>query len=209
MVMERQLDELVQTAQDYSIEVVDPDADATEPDEWYHYFNRWGRVKYVTITKKNSSLKRLLSEKHHILKRLDSNKVGILPRVVSIKQFHQQETLINRLGELEIKLAEAYLQRCDACRVYVTFETEEEQQAVLRDLEVPDIEAILDRPVAHSKAFRGRNILNIVEPAEPDNMIWENTEISLKYVDNLTYSSITFYSLFARFYYSYAVYISF
>ena len=42
----RQLDEASQTAQDYSIMVMDPDPDATDPDEWREFFNRFGHVTY-------------------------------------------------------------------------------------------------------------------------------------------------------------------
>ncbi len=63
-------DEAVQTAQDYSLLVVDPNPDSSDPDEWYKFFSRFGSVKYVTITIKNSKLKDMLKKKHSILKQL-------------------------------------------------------------------------------------------------------------------------------------------
>lgn len=65
------LDEAVQTAQDYSVVVSDPDADATDPDEWKVFFERYGRVKNISITKKNRQLHKLLLKKHLIMRQLD------------------------------------------------------------------------------------------------------------------------------------------
>ena len=176
--IEKRLDEEIQTAQDYTIEVRDPDSDATEPDEWFEYFSRWGRVKYITVTKKNSSLFKLLAEKHLLLKRLDGISTAlVVSSAAEPKGAQLRRKWLHKLQDIESRLNEAYIQRYDACRVYVTFETEEEQSSVLRELEVPNIEAILDRPVPHTRAFRGVNTLDVVEPAEPDNVLWQNLEL--------------------------------
>ena len=39
------LDEAIQTAQDYALMVTDPPEDALNPDEWYEFFSRFGLVK--------------------------------------------------------------------------------------------------------------------------------------------------------------------
>lgn len=46
-----ELDEAVQTASDYSIEVKDPPADADNPDEWQNYFSRYNKypLSYVYL----------------------------------------------------------------------------------------------------------------------------------------------------------------
>jgi hypothetical protein len=43
--MKKELDEIIQTAQDYSIYVDDPDPDSNNPDEWFEYFSKYGTVK--------------------------------------------------------------------------------------------------------------------------------------------------------------------
>lgn len=69
--VEDRMDEVVQTAQDYSIVVRDPCPDAYDPDEFYDFFSRFGRVKNITVTKENKSIVRLLLKKHLILRRID------------------------------------------------------------------------------------------------------------------------------------------
>ena len=78
------LDEAVQTAQDYSIVVTDPDADATDPEEWRLFFERYGRVKNITITKKNRHLHSLLLSKHLLMREIDSRH---LPKVKDELEF--------------------------------------------------------------------------------------------------------------------------
>jgi hypothetical protein len=189
------LDEMVQTAQDYSVEVVDPNPDETDPDTWYHYFSQFGTVKYVTVTKKNSSLENLLADFHGVQKRVDSKKSNDIESANELSlaavNLLQRDSLLGRLHNLEAQLAEAYVKRYEACRVYVTFETEKEKQTALKELEVPGIDAILDRPNksrsdSQRHAFRGRNILDIVEPAEPNNIIWKNAEVSRRFVRCIT-----------------------
>ena len=56
-------DEAEQTAQDYSIMVQDPDANATSPDEWQQFFSQFGHVSYVTVAIDNGELVRKLAER--------------------------------------------------------------------------------------------------------------------------------------------------
>ena len=48
-------DDGVETA-DYSIQVLNPPPDATDPDEWYDFFKQFGKVCYVTVAKKDGPL---------------------------------------------------------------------------------------------------------------------------------------------------------
>jgi hypothetical protein len=50
------IDEGAQTAQDYSIIVQDPDADAHNPDEWEQFFSQFGEVASVTVALGNGQL---------------------------------------------------------------------------------------------------------------------------------------------------------
>lgn len=49
-----ELDEAIQSTQDYSIVVNDPDPDAVDPDEWFDFFKQYGIVRYVTGIGKSS-----------------------------------------------------------------------------------------------------------------------------------------------------------
>jgi hypothetical protein len=64
------MDESEQTAQDYSIIVNDPDADAVDPDEWQKFFSVYGHVTYVTVCKNDGPLVQALARKRLILKQI-------------------------------------------------------------------------------------------------------------------------------------------
>lgn len=66
------LDEVIQTSQDYSVVVRDPPPKTHKPDDYFEFFKRFGRVKYVTVTKKNKYLGKLLLRKHLILRHIDT-----------------------------------------------------------------------------------------------------------------------------------------
>jgi hypothetical protein len=70
------LDEAVQTAQDYSVVVTDPEPDATDPEEWRVFFERYGRVRNVSVTKKNRGLHKLLLRKHLIMREIDPRQLS-------------------------------------------------------------------------------------------------------------------------------------
>jgi hypothetical protein len=61
----------VQTAQDYSVIVQDPDADAKDPEEWRQFFSQFGDVFMVTVCLGNGPLLRLLEKKHAIERQMD------------------------------------------------------------------------------------------------------------------------------------------
>lgn len=64
------LDSQIQSVQDYSLVVTDPDADAVHPDEWQKFFSRFGTVRYVSISKYNNKLIELLLKKKVLLSKL-------------------------------------------------------------------------------------------------------------------------------------------
>ena len=70
------LDEAIQTPQDYSVVVNDPNSDASDPHEWKEYFSRFGKVRYVTVVRNNYQLCTLLLQRNFILRRFgDSERI--------------------------------------------------------------------------------------------------------------------------------------
>ena len=63
------IDESVQTSQDYSVEVEDPGQGLKDnnPEEWKKFFEQFGKVTGVTIAKKNGKLLKLLCQRKIIL----------------------------------------------------------------------------------------------------------------------------------------------
>lgn len=69
---QNELDDKVQTSQDYSLVVKNPPADAEDPDEWKEFFERFGKVRYITIVRDNKNLLMLLLQKRLIIRKLDT-----------------------------------------------------------------------------------------------------------------------------------------
>lgn len=183
--MIEELDEAIQTAQDYSVEVTDPNADADDPDEWRAYFEQFGPVQYISITRKNNVLMDNILIRHKMgrdYKQLlhEAQFPELFGSCCSSEQRHNRKI---RALESEIKaqdelLIDMYDSVYDVCRVYVTFNTEEAQRACKSALEVANIDAILDRgEIKQEFKFRGANVLNIAEPVEPGGVLWHNMEI--------------------------------
>lgn len=70
------LDEQVQTAQDYSVEVCDPDPEHMDPDEWRSFFSAYGEVTYVTVNLANGELLRLLRWRRNLLDLITMEELG-------------------------------------------------------------------------------------------------------------------------------------
>lgn len=171
----RTLDEAIQTASDYSIEVRDPPGDADNPDEWQAYFSRYGIVRYVTVMRANGEMLEAVRKTHKYAQ-----------KVLSMEASHASGLRLgfyqHKLDEYAKQLSEQCRSSFPVCRVYVTFEHEEHQRLCLKEMEVPDINALLDLQDAKKtkKSFRDA-VLDIVEPPEPDNIIWRNLEAKVCY----------------------------
>jgi hypothetical protein len=69
------VDESIQTAQDYSLIVEDPDKDANDPYEWSNYFKKFGEVDYVSIALSNRPLLQLLAERRQLIQAIQYSDV--------------------------------------------------------------------------------------------------------------------------------------
>jgi hypothetical protein len=65
---EEAMDEAVQTAQDYSVVVLDPPKDATNCDEWKEFFEQFGPVAAVTVAINNKKLLTALGHERSLRK---------------------------------------------------------------------------------------------------------------------------------------------
>ena len=201
--VEDKLDEAVQTAQDYSIVVCDPPPDAANPDEFRDFFGRFGRVRNVTIAKKNNEIVNLLHKKHIILRQLHPTHVATLCDILEVPPQYQSNSKcsswcscvisilqsiglmrdekywVSQLCKTNMHIDKAMKKTYDTCRVFVSFETEQEQRLCLRELKVSMREAIWDTGVSDErKRFRRKHVLEVRESAEPNNILWKNLELS-------------------------------
>jgi hypothetical protein len=101
--VEDKLDEAIQTAQDYSVVVNDPTPDALDPDEYKDFFNRFGRVRNVTITKKNAVLLHLLLQKKLVLRNIDSRIHARVSELLSVPpKLNTPLAFFTSLGQVDI-----------------------------------------------------------------------------------------------------------
>lgn len=177
-----QLDEAVQTLQDYSVVVNNPPPDAINPDDWRDFFSRFGTVRLITVAKNNMPLCRLLLRKHDILarmaQRLKDEPSRVRSCMTAMRLRPSEEQMQQELASVELLLTEGLRENYSAVRVYVTFDLEEQQRLCLRELEVPNIELLFVRAGAHSRLrFKEQHVLDVQESQEFSNINWENLGI--------------------------------
>ena len=168
-----QLDEAVQTLQDYSVVVNNPPRDASDSDEWYDFFSRFGSVRLVTIAKDNRRLVDVLVEKQLLLRKLDDLSKNPSCCGSSVA------TIETKIRSLDKVLEEAFKRNYEVLRVYVTFDLEEQQRLCLNELEVPNVHHLRGFvDVKMRTKFRSQHVLDVVESPEFDNIHWQNLGIT-------------------------------
>jgi hypothetical protein len=226
--IQEKLDVALQTISDYSIEVLDPEVDADNPDEWYEFFSRFGSVRYISVIRRNDEIIYSTFKKHLMIKKIEvlksllqlqstDNKLNNDPDATissltscwswlcccfcfkNRKNLTEEEEkeyillkidkLTKRLTSINEELSKEYLKSYKVCRIYVTYEHEEHQRLALQSLEVPDFNAIFDiKDLSNAKTlFRKNNVLNVIEPVEPNNVNWENLSYDYSYKKLLRY----------------------
>mmetsp|Transcript_25674 Transcript_25674/g.55541 ORF Transcript_25674/g.55541 Transcript_25674/m.55541 type:complete len:624 (-) Transcript_25674:84-1955(-) len=91
----------------------------------------------------------------------------------------EEKRISRKMDKAQRRLDEAAKHYYPACRIYVTFQLESEQRRCKQAMEVPDIMAMLNlkRDVLPEHMHRGVNVLDVVEPPEPEAILWENVEM--------------------------------
>jgi hypothetical protein len=190
------IDEESQTAQDYSIEVLDPEADANDPDEWYEFFSHFGEVASISVGLDNGDLLRALADSrvHKIQKALRENHTFDDVTVDDLSQedkwLHTEVTKTTKaIGKLmsvvdtdhehehrmNTQFIEQAVQRTySVSKIWCIFEHESGQRNCLGQLSNGIVPAWLDIGDLPDKCrFRGTNVLSVREATEPTEVIWE------------------------------------
>lgn len=201
--LEVYFDEDEQTAQDYSICVLNPPADAHDPDEWKSFFenNFDCHVTVCTVDVDNDWLVNLLARRREILEIFELTLPGVEITEENLEaeaeKSKESEGFMNMLG-LAKSTNQLYAEYKTVCEniskevhrefrgtssVFVTFETEAGQREVLNWLTVGSVNArknnleAVDDP---RHLFRGKHVLHVVEPEEPSNIRWQEMDASTK-----------------------------
>ncbi|KAI2497599.1 Calcium-activated chloride channel [Fragilaria crotonensis] len=204
---EIEFDEDEQTAQDYSIRIMNPPKDAVDPAEWRAFFKDAfdAHATVVTIALDNDPLIRALRERRECLRKIELNLepgtsldtltlAKIAAEVETSRRFFGRLLAyvsngipehFGRMAELEAKI-KGWAQLDYPCSsVFVTFETEAEQRRVLSGLALGSYHVKRQtRSKLDSKyLFRGALVLSIKEPDEPSTIRW--ADLNVKSIDKL------------------------
>ena len=185
-------DEDEQTAQDYSICVLNPPRNAYRPGEWKSFFedNFDCKVTVCTVDVDNDILVQLLTQRREIIHNLELALPGVEMTKDKLHEIGSKDK--KELGGKVYKLVAKYRTVEDgikdilrenrdhpASTVFVTFETEAGQREVLKALSVGSYavrrndRSSLSNP---KHLFRGRRVLEVIEPEEPSAIRWEEVD---------------------------------
>ncbi|GMH48808.1 hypothetical protein TL16_g00380 [Triparma laevis f. inornata] len=208
-------DEAEQTAQDYSIIVNDPDADAVDPDEWQQFFQQFGHVTYVTVAIDNGVLVQKLADRRLMGRMIafetatDEERASMFDPTENDSAFDQlsgfKKKLIGaglsnhisfmrkKITKVDAEITELLKKEYSAVKVFVVFETEAAQRSCLKEMTVGTIPALLNQAtnIPEHQRFRKENILSVSEAPEPTDVIWVNLETTMPHMIKQTAFSMT------------------
>lgn len=195
-------DEQEQTAQDYSIEISNPPADATEPEEWKEFFESrfGGHLTCCTVTIDNDLLVKALAERRGVLFDIEEKlKDGATINTLTLSELGAKieqgrgsvgraksriapgiPELVGRLTVLNARIQGLVQQDYRATRVFCTFETEGAQRQVLTKMTVGSWAATRNKThkISPNLLFRGEHVLLVREAPEPDTVRWMDLDES-------------------------------
>ncbi|KAL7436768.1 hypothetical protein ACHAXH_007776 [Discostella pseudostelligera] len=189
-------DEQEQTAQDYSIEIFNPPADATEPEEWKEFFETrfGGHLTCCTVTIDNDLLVKALAQRRDVLSDIEElidDDVNLSTLTLSQRAAKIEHgrlflgrlqsmlspgipELVDRLTVLNTRIQGLVQQDYRATRVFCTFETEATQRQVLSRMTVGAMTAMRNNThrINSNLLFRGEHVLLVREAEEPSAIRW-------------------------------------
>jgi len=182
-------DEDEQTAQDYSIKILNPLEDARDPLEWKQFFGKkFGvHVTVCTIVMDNDVLIKKLVYRRELLQKIktkvgpsyDMDDMDALQKVASdieskrnilqrglAKIFAGVPESFARIGALDDEIKTLASEEKNVTKVFITFETEAAQRKVLSILP--------EKEDNENYSFRKEIFLQVAEPAEPSAIRWKD-----------------------------------
>uniref|UniRef100_A0A7S4APN5 CSC1/OSCA1-like cytosolic domain-containing protein n=1 Tax=Pseudo-nitzschia australis TaxID=44445 RepID=A0A7S4APN5_9STRA len=213
-------DEDEQTAQDYSILITNPPTDAKDPEEWRRFFYEnldGARVTVCTCAVDNDILVQTLVERRECFQSIQNIQPGIsmdfldLARVSA--ETERDRSIISRYLALLLPGIPEYFSRIITLKakveglaqlefpvtnVFVTFETEEHQRHVLKNLSLGSwktgpIDGSGDASALSNPKhlFRKNLVLNVIEPEEPNTIRWQDLNAgSFQHLKELTATTL-------------------
>ena len=212
---EVEFDEDEQTAQDYSIHIKNPPPDAYDPEEWRDFFKKefnGAHATSITVAIDNDLLVRSLAERRDALKKLEllvepGTKLDTLSLAKIAAEIERNRgaaggligkvapgvpDLFTKVAALEAKIEGLAQLDYSVTNVFVSFEYEHDQRAVLSGLSISDWERRRQKPQAWSIIFREDVLLQAGEPEEPNTLVWENLNVSsINLLKTLSFTTVS------------------
>lgn len=175
------IDEAKLTTQDYSVEVTNPQPDVYDVQAYYEHFKRFGEVVYVTIAVSNGELLASLADELVLEERLEGapfrrpwkqNFEFLFPPKPKL------ETMKMELTAKVERLCDPSLPRRPVYRVFVIFNTEKSKRDCLEGCATSYADLLHNESNNPLANFKGR-LLNVIEPFEPTDFIYDTTHINM------------------------------
>jgi hypothetical protein len=179
------------TTQDYAVVVTNPHRDVDDPKEYQSYFNqftdaRGGGVCCVTVAKNNGDLcceiankKRFQHLRHVMAHSGNTTTTSDLPwwkqRLQSSGYYLTIDYLDKAIEECTNKISALSHKDYLPWRVFVVFNTEEEQRECLRRTAMSGVQAVGIETTENSDLLFRETRLRVAEAPEPSDIIYENT----------------------------------
>jgi hypothetical protein len=169
------------TANDFTVEVGDPEPDARSVDEWQAYFSKFGAVAAVTVVLDNADLLLRLARRRYLMRQVRTRE-GQAESWPGVSTRWKRQVLqllgmgkdrfywMEQYSKNELECARYMEQEYYAVKVYVSFEDEAGRRACCNRLMQGFIPAQLNIAFDLPRAdwFRGENVLSVKEPCEPE-----------------------------------------
>lgn len=173
-----ELDDDEQTAQDYSIQIMNPPKNAVDPKEWKDFFESafdGVQVTFCCIDRHNDDFVQLLIQRRELRRQLEfALPFGTPLDKESLEEEAQKDrkiaALVKQLNKTIDKLKEDHSepQDRDASTVFITFDRQSHQREVLSTMGY-------GRATDDKYKF-GDKELNVIEPEEPSAIRWQELE---------------------------------
>lgn len=169
--------------------------DVYDPDDYQKFFSQFGEVVFVTIAKNNGDLLRAITAKKVIQSRLlvfeaSAQRLrakGKQPKIQDslpawkkalqpLGLFATEEYLRERLKAAEAKIRGLSTKDFKPRKVFIIFNLEDAQRKCLKEMSVGKLE-VWTNSTQNTRAIFNDRVLNVIEPVEPSEVIWENLHI--------------------------------
>ena len=168
----------VQTTKDYAVVMVNPPVDVTDPEEYHKYFAQFGDVVYISVTLRNGTLLCALADKVVLESRIHGVHLRPKWKTYIPTIFPPEAKMKDDLDKLKEKialLADPSKPPFAVYRVFAIFNTEKEKNNCIEKCTLSYVDYLRGDSTNPFAKFNGK-LVNIAEPREPTDTIYDHTD---------------------------------